>query len=44
MQRDLMAQVPWKKIASNVIWTVITVFGLVGLVALLYYSGAFGVM
>jgi len=39
-----MAQVLWKKIASNIIWTVVIVFGLVGLVALFYYSGAFGRM
>ena len=34
-----MAQVFTKKIASKIIWTFITIFGLLGLVALFYYSG-----
>jgi hypothetical protein len=38
-----MAQVSWKKTA-NIFWTAVIVFGLVGLVALFYYSGAFGRM
>jgi hypothetical protein len=37
-----MAQVYWKKIVSNIFWAFITVFGLVGLVALFNYAGAFG--
>jgi hypothetical protein len=39
-----MAQVFTKKIGSRILWTFITVFGLLGLVALFYYSGAFGRM
>jgi hypothetical protein len=37
-----MVQACWKKIALNLFWTAITIFGLVGLVALFNYAGAFG--